>query len=169
VRRLRDRACRPGRLTRQEVARALGVDRRSLSGWVSGNINPRLDNVKRLTDLVDLVEAVDDQHPGSAREILLQPTSDGRSLLALFAAGRTNLLHSWRLFSQSAPTNRGPVPPTGTRARPPLYQAAAQALREGRLTAVPQRALIRPQDFYDQDLADAELFAEPSVRRGRQR
>lgn len=40
--------------------------------------------------------------------------------------------------------------------RPPLHQAAAQALREGRLPAVPRSTQIRPQGVCEQDQTTTE-------------
>jgi transcriptional regulator with XRE-family HTH domain len=60
-------------LTRQQVAAVLGVSRRALSGWASGEIRPTLEHVARLRALVAAAEAIADRHPGQVRERLLLP------------------------------------------------------------------------------------------------
>jgi hypothetical protein len=79
VRQLRDRICSYG-LTRQDIAHALRVDRRSLSGWVSGEIRPTPERLLTLNVLAELVADVDAERPGRARDVLLARRT-GRALL----------------------------------------------------------------------------------------
>src|SRR5207237_5048237 len=70
VRALRDRITAHG-LSRQDVARAAGVDRRSLSGWAKGDIRPGAERLEVLRTLSALANAIDAERPGRARELLL--------------------------------------------------------------------------------------------------
>jgi len=51
VRRLRDEIQAKGALSQQQIAQLVGVDRRSLSGWVSGDYVPSKVNIERLRTL----------------------------------------------------------------------------------------------------------------------
>src|SRR6266567_2008392 len=144
-------------LTRQQIARALGVDRRSLSAWASGSTRPGLRRLDALRFLAQLVRDLDARHPGRVHELLLAVHSGNRDALSMIAEGRFDV--AWRL----AKTAKGrPVISITriTRTKPPVYAAAARALREGRLDRpVPSRT-VRNQDVYEMDLAEALLFEE---------
>lgn len=55
VRGLRDEIQRSGGLSRSDIAQLVGVDRRSLSGWVSGKTSPSTINLNRLRTLAEVV------------------------------------------------------------------------------------------------------------------
>lgn len=67
VRGLRDEIRRATGLTRQDMAAIIGVDRRSLTGWANGSIDPLDENLNRLRRLARLVSALDQDGRGSAR------------------------------------------------------------------------------------------------------
>ena len=58
---LRDNIEREGGLSRQEIATILGVDRRSLSGWASGETRPTQVNLRRLRCLAELARALSER------------------------------------------------------------------------------------------------------------
>jgi transcriptional regulator with XRE-family HTH domain len=55
IRELRDEIQRGGGLSRSEIAQLVGVDRRSLSGWASGETSPSAANIDRLRTLARVV------------------------------------------------------------------------------------------------------------------
>lgn len=56
---LRDEIQRRGGLSRSEIAQLIGVDRRSLSGWASGETSPSAVNLERLRTLAKVVRRLD--------------------------------------------------------------------------------------------------------------
>lgn len=163
VRDLRDEVCAHG-LTRRDVARAVGVDRRSLSGWVSGEIRPSADRVRVLRSLACLVADIAVERPGRVRDVLLARRG-GRALIDRVADEGTRLLQTWR------PSIR-PEAKVSVRVRPqnsaePIWAAAARALVDGWLTPPTWERSIRPDATYEVDLDEASAFEEdePGVRR----
>lgn len=164
VQRLRDEIARRTRLTREQIARAIGVDRRSLSAWVKGGATPAADKLERLHLLSDVVRDIDATEPGRATEVLLS-RSDGRDLLDAIAAGRIRRAQEWRLLQGTAPS----VTIEHRRQRkPPLHQRALEAYLRGELHPIGRAATVWPESDYEQDLAKAErLMPDEPVRRGR--
>ena len=70
VRTWRDRVTSLTGLTKQEVALALGVDRRSLSGYVSGSHRPPDGRIRRLRALAQTAQWAVDQYGERAGELL---------------------------------------------------------------------------------------------------
>jgi transcriptional regulator with XRE-family HTH domain len=163
VRQLRDRICSRG-LTRQDIARALGVDRRSLSGWVSGEIRPAPERVVALTVLAELAAEVDAERPGRARDLLLARRTD-RALLDRVPAEGRSLLSTWRL--SVPPEGRVEVRRRAEPAREPIWAAAARALTEGRLAPPSWERTVRTPETYEIDLEEATAFREEEPERGR--
>jgi transcriptional regulator with XRE-family HTH domain len=165
VRELRSRILANG-LSKQEIARAIGVDRRSLSGYAKGDIRPSRDRLKLLRTLADLTEAISLEHPGRVRDVLL--TRRGRLALIdqLVGTGRS-ILQTWRTWvarSEAAVT----VTQRHQNAEP-VWAAAARALAAGRLQVPPRGYTVRPDSTYQMDLVEATAFAESdynSRRRG---
>lgn len=163
VRQLRDLICSQG-LTRQDIARALGVDRRSLSGWVSGEIRPAPERVVTLAVLAELVVDVDAERPGRARDVLLVRRT-GRALLDRVAAEGRSLLVTWRRSVRP----EGSVE-VGRRAEPaqePIWAAAARALADGQLAPPSWERTVRMPETYEIDLEEATAFQEEEPDRGR--
>jgi transcriptional regulator with XRE-family HTH domain len=160
VRALRDRIGGLG-LSRQEIARAIGVDRRSLSGFAKGDIRPSRERLEMLRTFADLTDAVAVECPGRVRETLLtrrgrlalidQVTTSGRSILATWRA--------WVARSETAVT----VAPRAARAEP-VWAMASRALMEGRLGVPPRAHTVRSEATYETDLGEAAAFAEPEYR-----
>ena len=170
VRRLRDEISRRTRLTRQQIARALGVDRRSLTSWANGSSVPGPDRLERLQFLSALVREIDAIKPGRATEVMLARRR-GHDLLDLVADGRFADAQNWQNLSPGVPSVRVVTRSTGAR-RPPLYAAALEAYLNGQLHTPPRARTVREEGDYEQDLDQAEsVFPdEPlSTRRGRYR
>jgi transcriptional regulator with XRE-family HTH domain len=170
VRGLRDEISRRTRLSRAQIARALGVDRRSLTSWVNGSSVPGPDRLERLRHLAALVREVDVLEPGRTTEIMLLRRRGG-DLLDLIASGRFAEAHDWRSLEPGAPSVR-----TTGRSRdgrkPALFGAAFAAYQAGRLSVPPRSRTVRSASEYEQDLDGAEAIfpdATPAVRRGRYR
>jgi transcriptional regulator with XRE-family HTH domain len=164
VQRLRDEIARRTRLTRGQIARALGVDRRSLSAWVKGDSAPGADKLERLQLLADVVRDIDASAPGSATELLLSRT-EGRDLLDHIASGRLAHARDWHAWRGVAPS----VTVVRRRsAKRPLHQNALDAYLRGELRPLGRAATIRPESDYEQDLAQAErLMPDEPVQRSR--
>lgn len=151
-------------VSRRMIARLLGVDRRSLSGWASGEIRPASERVFALRLLARVVAEIDAEQPGRAAEVL--STHRGSiSFMDAVAAGRIRM-DSWRSWlARSAAvvtvTTRRPVPA-------PIWAAAAQALAEGRLSAPTWDRTLRPESVYEmRPDEEAAGFAEPDYESGR--
>jgi transcriptional regulator with XRE-family HTH domain len=164
VRSLRDRISSRG-LTRQDIARALGVDRRSLSGWVRGDIRPTDDRIIKLRLLARLVADVDAERPGRARGLLLDERS-GQSLLDRFAREGSSLLTNWpesvRHDYRTRVTRRAGI------AAHPIWEAAARALTAAPTPTPDRSRTVRTSETYEMDLGEASTFDERASERRRQ-
>ena len=164
IRSLQDEIRARSGLTRQQIARALDMDRRSLSAWASGETRPSPRRLDALRFLGVLVRDLDTRHPGRAQELLLAKHGDQDALSAI-RIGRLDLAERLATSADGRPS----VSITRTtRERTPLYSAAAQALTEGRLARPEPNRTVRDDSVYEMDLSEAALFAEdasPSPRR----
>lgn len=159
----RDELVRRG-LTRQQIAGALGVDRRSLSGWVAGEIRPTPERVVALRALVGVVAAIDAAYPGRAGEILTQQRG-GSDLLGQLARGRTDVLERWEQWA-SRPAARVTV--TRRRAEgEPVWAAAAEAKLAGRLGRLERARTVRAASQDEMDSDKAATFAESPTEQPR--
>lgn len=164
VQKLRDEIARRTRLTREQIARAIGVDRRSLSAWVRGEATPSADKLERLQLLADVVRDIDATQSGRATEVLLS-RSGGLDLLDLIAAGHLNRGHDWKVLQGAVPSVT--IAHRTARKRP-LHQRALDAYLRGELHSIGRAATLRPESDYEQDLAQAErLMPDEPVRRSR--
>ena len=164
VQKLRDEIARRTRLTREQIARALGVDRRSLSAWVKGESAPGADKLERLQLLADVVRDIDASKPGSATEVLLSRT-EGQDLLDHIASGRFAHARDWQLLRGSSPSLRIVHRRSAKRA---LHQNALDAYLRGELRPLGRAATIHPESDYEQDISRAErLMLDEPVRRSR--
>ncbi len=163
VRWLRDDISRRTRLTRQQIARAIGVDRRSLTAWVNGSSTPGPERLERLRFLVALVREIDALMPGRATEIVLAHRRGG-DLLDLVASGRFSQAQNWQSMEPSEPSVRV-APRDRAPHKPPLHAAALAAFWNGKLSVPPRAQTIREAGDYEQDLEEAEvLFPDESPR-----
>ncbi|WP_298212351.1 helix-turn-helix transcriptional regulator [Ferrimicrobium sp.] len=164
VRKLRDEIARRSRLTREQIARAVGVDRRSLSAWVKGESTPSTDKLKRLQLLADVARDIDLSKPETVTEILLS-RSEGRDLLDHISGGRLTHARNWPTLVGVTPSVKVVHRRTAKR---PLHQNALDAYLRGELRPLGRAATIRPESDYEQDLDRAEyLMPDEPVRRSR--
>ncbi len=155
VRRLRDDICGRG-LSRQDVARGIGVDRRSLSGYASGEINPQPERLEALRILARVTREIEAERPGRTRDVLLSQRGND-TLLDAAASGR-HPLAAWRrwLARREAQVEVRPR----TTAGEPIWAAAARALADGRLSAPARGGTARSAETYEMDLTEASSFEE---------
>lgn len=163
VRTLRDAISATG-VSRQQLARLVGVDRRSLSGWASGGIRPGPERLEALRTVAHVIAEMETERPGRVPELLT--TQRGTfTLLDAVAAGRTRL-ELWRWWVQRAEAN--PTVVTRLRTSEPIWAAAAAALAAGRLSTPAREPVVRAAEVYEINPEDeAAAFAEPQQESGR--
>ena len=165
VRTLRDAIAAAG-VSRQQLARLLGVDRRSLSGWASGEIRPAPERIDVLRTVARTVADIDAERPGRAPEVL-SCARGTTTLLDAVARGSTRL-DSWRSWLARSATAVTVV--AQPRMAGPIWAAAASALAEGRLSAATCERTVRPESTYEMNPDnEAAAFAEPEYEGGRRR
>ncbi len=164
VRQLQDEIRTTARLTRQQIAAALGVDRRSLAAWANGQTRPSGGRLSQLRLLAGFVRDLDVRQPGRAAELMTATYPGGRSALALFAAGRVD---EARRLSARPPTQAVVSVVSRSERRTPLWAAAAVAMAEGRLTQPTALRTVRPEETYEMDVIESKVFREPQVTVGR--
>lgn len=151
-------------VSRHNLARLLGVDRRSISGWVSGEIRPAPERVETLRAVARALADIAADRPGRVLETL-RATRDGTSLLDAVASG-TAPLDGWRGW-----LSRGSAPVTVKARRhegEPIWAAAARAFKEGRLASPVVERTVRPESTYEMSPEEeAGAFTEPEYRGGR--
>lgn len=157
VRELRDAICSYG-LTRQDVARALGVDRRSLSAWVSGEMRPAPERLRVLHTLARLVDTIASERPGRVRDVLLARRG-GTAVIDRVATEGARVLETWRAATRPEATVS--LRSTAARSQEPIWAAAARAAAEGRLRPPTWERTVRPAATYEMDLDEARAFGEP--------
>lgn len=169
VRRLRDAICGVDGLTRIELARALNVDRRSLSGWASGEIRP---TPERLADLRFVARVVDDirsTHQGRVRDLMVGEGPHG-SVIAALADGKLREPSSWRLFGPGVGRRAAAAVASHDRTEPPLHAAALAAYLAGELVTPARSTTVRDSSIYWIEPEEAEIFyADEPITRPRRR
>ena len=163
VENLRDRVSSLTGLTRQEIAKAIGVDRRSLSGFVTGEIRPTEGRISALRTLAETADWSALQFGEHAREVLrgLNPES---SPLKLIAEGRTDIRRELKAAAEQAGLGiTTPARMQQRQAKEPLYvNASAEWSGKGRL---PTRGGVPRDDAeYEQDLSKAATAVSPEMR-----
>ena len=163
VRELRDRIIRSTGLSRQEIARAIGVDRRSLSGYVSGEIRPADDRLRSLRELAEIAEWSVDRFGEHARE-LLRGTSSTRPPLDVIGDRGQDVR---RVLEAGARTLRAAQPSTVSieprLTRLPLHAHALSVWAEE--SSLPARGgTPREPTTYEQDLSTAPQAPDPQER-----
>ncbi len=159
----RDRLARLG-LARRQIARALGVDRRSLSGWATGQIRPSYERLQALRTLVSVATAIDVKLPGRAPEILLHRRGES-DLLDQLAHGRADVFQDWRNWIAQPAATATVTRRAVVGAHEPMWAAAARAVAEGRLQPLERHPSVRPDETSETDLATAEQFVEEAQDR----
>ncbi len=163
VHQIRDQARATG-LTRQVLAMLLGVDRRSLSGWASGEIRPTAERLAVLRSVARVLTEIQAAYPGRAGEVL--GVQRGSTTLLDAVVSGTTRLDQWRAWlARSTPSvNVMRRPQQGE----PIWTAAAKALAEGRLSSPTLERTLRPESTYEMHPdRDAAAFAEPEYESGR--
>jgi transcriptional regulator with XRE-family HTH domain len=160
VRALRDRITAQG-LTKREIARAIGVDRRSLSGYVRGDIRPSSRRLGLLHTLADLVEAISRERPGRARDLVLSRRGRLALIDQLGTAGRS-ILQTWPAWMARNDATVTVTP--GAALDEPVWAAAARAVAQGRLAVPPRAHSVRPESSYEMNLDEAVPDTEPEYR-----
>ena len=151
-------------LTRQHIARALGVDRRSLSGWATGQIRPTPERLGALRNLVALATTIEAERPDRVAEILLHRRGES-DLVDQFARGPEEALQAWRTWTSHPAAIVTVSRRVAAEGREPIWAAAARALAEGRLRPMERRPSVRADETYEMDLSDAEHFVEETQDR----
>lgn len=154
----RDRLARLG-LARRQIARALGVDRRSLSGWATGQIRPTPERLEALRTLVAVATAIEAERPGRVRETMLHRRGDS-DLLDQLTRGRLQVFQDWKTWTAQPAATASVTARAAVGAQEPIWAAAARAAAEGRLQPLERRPSVRADETYEMDLAAAEDFVE---------
>ena len=163
VERLRDLIGSRTGLTKQEIAKAIGVDRRSLSGFVKGEIRPTEERILALRALADTAVWCSEQFGEHTRE-LLRGVDPETSPLRLFAEGKTDVRREIRAAAKK--TGIGQANDITTRprnTRVPLYVKAAETWR-GKGLAPTRQGTPRSSSVYEQDLTKASTAVQTSDR-----
>lgn len=152
VQELRDRIKSQTRLTRQEIALAIGVDRRSLSGFVSGEIRPTPDRLIMLQALAEVADWAAAQFGEHAREVFRGESPD-TSPLRLIAKGRTDIRRElWAVATRLGLRERYKVRQLQSRQSLSEKAALVWATQDN----VPiERGTVRDGSQYEQDLSKA--------------
>ena len=168
VKQLRDHISSQTRLTRQEIARSIGVDRRSLSGFVSGQIRPTPERLMMLQTLATTAEWAASRFGEHAREVL-RGESPETSPLRLIAEGRTDIRHALHAVAARAGLmERAGLEIRNRESREPLYRKAAVTWANQQDAPIDRG---RPRDLavYEQDLSKAVLTNRTADRPRRKR
>jgi len=167
VARLRDRIGDAAGLTKQEIARAIGVDRRSLSGFATGEIRPTDARLQALQVLAEAAEWTAARYGARARDVLREDSGHGAPL-DLIALGRSRVLHE---IDQAADAlglvRRGVVTVRSRRPKKePLYLKARQTWAD-RIDRPTPGGRVRDPSVHEQDLSAAPRT--PTTNRPRRR
>ena len=163
VRELRDSIVDLAGLTRQEIARSIGVDRRSLSGYVTGEIRPTDERLRMLRELAEVAEWTANRFGERAREVLRGMYSDA-SPLDLIATGQPATRESLDAIARVLrPASPQLLAVKRRTSHPPLHIHALAVW--GDETNQPERAnTVRDESVYEQDPSEAAHPPEPPPR-----
>lgn len=168
VGRLRDTISTTCGLTRQDIARAIGVDRRSLSGFVSGEIQPTPERLASLRVLADVAAWTAERFGKRAREVLTAEGARGCPL-DLVAAGLTDLHAAVESAAQAAGVVAcAPVTIRHRKHGEPLYLRAREVW-SGRADLPTRSGVVRDPEVYIQNLAEAATTDDARGRTRRRR
>ena len=147
------------RLSRAEIALAIGVDRRSLSGFISGEIQPTPQRMNSLRFLADVVTYANRRWVDRTREILTWRFSE-RTALELVALGDPGVYAFIDNASQGSP-------PYSISQRQTTKAPTHTTVKAPNGGPVPRVGVRRAEQEYSQDLNDARFYEEatPSRRR----
>lgn len=168
VARLRDRVIDAAGLTKQDIARGIGVDRRSLSGFVTGEIRPSPLRVSALEVLADSAEWAARRFGVRAKDVLQEDAGEGAPL-DLIAAGRTSVVNEMERAAEVLGLVRRGAVSLRRRSpnREPLYLKAREVWSAW-LDKPTVGGQVRDPTVYEQNLADA-VKSRPSNDRPRRK
>lgn len=152
---LRDRVIDAAGLTKQDIARGIGVDRRSLSGFVSGEIRPSGLRIRSLQALAESAEWAAARYGVRAKDVLREDSGNGAPL-DLIASGRTTVIDAMELAAEALGLVRRGAVSIRRRisSREPLYLKARQTW-SNRLDTPTAGGQVRDPAVYEQDLSNA--------------
>lgn len=164
VARLRDRIIDASGLSKQDIARGIGVDRRSLSGFVTGEIRPSELRLRALYVLADSSEWAAGRYGVRARDVLREDTGEGAPL-DMIASGRMMVMDEMQRAAEALGLVRRGAVTVRTRVsnREPLYLKAREAWSH-RLDKPRAGGQVRDPAIYEQDLSNAVRPGAQSAR-----
>lgn len=170
VRGLRDDVRRATGLSRQGIARIIGVDRRSLSGWSNGSVEPADENLDRLRRLARLVSTLDLEVPGSARWVLdsREPLEDVDIVRAIRQDDLDSVVRALRAHSALAAAGVAPIIQVPVAPLTPLAESDWDDFADSLETmplAIP--AIDASQGREDEVSPDTPFVSRWAKRRGR--
>ena len=158
--RLRDQIVEASGLTRQEIAAAIGVDRRSLSGFATGQIRPTPSRLESLRLLARVAVYASARWGERARDVLVT-SHEGLTPLERVAAGDRAVFVALESLGKAGS-------PATIERRSPRSQPLYQLVRA--MSTQPARArTLRDDHEYSQDLAEAAAFHEQEIPARRRR
>ena len=158
--RLRDQIIEVSGLTRQEIAAAIGVDRRSLSGFATGEIRPTPSRLESLRLLARVAVYASARWGERARDVLVT-SHEGLTPLERVAAGDRTVF----VVLETVGTTGSPAT---IERRSPRSQPLYELVRA--MPTQPARArTLRDDHEYSQDLAEAAAFHEHEIPARRRR
>ena len=158
--RLRDQIIEASGLTRQEIAAAIGVDRRSLSGFATGEIRPTPSRLESLRLLARVAVYASARWGERARDVLVT-SHEGLTPLERVAAGDRAVFVALESLGNAG--SRTTIERRSLRSQP-LYELVRA------MPTQPSRArTLRDENEYTQDLAEAPAFHEDELPARRRR
>ncbi len=127
-------------LTWAQLARALGVQRRSLHFWARGE-RPSAPNLERLMSILGIVRAIDRGDPSETTALLLESRGDRPSPFALLCEGRDDAVLELLRPHHHATTEVRERP-----RRPPQLAREERALRRGGLSPLDRLDALHDAD-----------------------
>ena len=170
IARLRDRIIDAAGLSKQDIARGMGVDRRSLSGFVAGEIRPSAVRIRALGVLAESAEWAAARHGIRAKDIHRENSGEGAPL-DLIALGRSSVIDQMERAAEALGLVRRGAVITRTRTlkREALYVKAREAWSD-RLDKPTAGGQVRDPATYEQDLSNVariQVAVTPEPRRKR--
>jgi transcriptional regulator with XRE-family HTH domain len=156
VARLRDRILEATGLSRQDIARGIGVDRRSLSGLATGEIRPTEARLRALQVLADAAEWAAARYGARAKDVLRTDAGKGAAL-DLIAEGHTSVISEMEEAAMGLGlVRRGSVSVRARKtSREPLYLKAREAWAD-RVDKPAAGGRVQDPAAYEQDLSRAK-------------
>ncbi len=164
VARLRDRIIDAAGLSKQDIARGIGVDRRSLSGFVTGEIRPSELRVRALHVLADSAEWAAARYGVRAKDVLRENMGEGVPL-DMIASGRSAVVDEMERAAEVLGLVRRGAVTVARRIsnREPLYLKARETW-SNRLDKPTAGGQVRDPAVYEQELSNAARLGPGTAR-----